>query len=196
MDVKAILDKIGEDAKASAAELLDEARQRAEALRTASRQRVNALLEENDRRILSDAKEQEARLVRMAELEEKKQFLSAKRGVLDRAFHQAVETLRALPEKDARAFFLARVVALSEGDEALLPGRDGPQLFDAGFVAEANEALVNAGKKGALTLGQEKAAGSGFVLQKGGTEINCTFESLVDALRLEAETDAAGILFP
>lgn len=196
MDVKAILDKIGEDATSAAADLLDEARKKADTLRTASRQRINARLEENDRRILADAKEQEARLVRMAELEEKKQFLSSKREVLDRAFQQAVSSLRALPESEARAFFLSRVTELAEGDEVLLAGKDGPQLFDAAFVSEANAALQKAGKKGALTLGAEKTAGSGFVLQKGGTEINCTFESLVDALRLEAETDAANILFP
>lgn len=196
MDAKTILDKIDEDAKASAAGILEDARKKADALREASRARIDALIDANDRRILTDAQEQETRQIRMAELEEKKRYLAAKRNVLERAFEQAVALLRDLPEDEARAFFLKRVVALADGDETLLPGADGPQLFDASFIKEANAALEKAGKKGSLVLGQEKAAGSGFVLQKGGIEINCTFESLVDALRLEAEADIAGILFP
>lgn len=196
MDAKAIIDQIGEDAKSAAADLLNEARKKADALRAACRQRLDARAEEIDRRIVQDAKEQEARLVRMAELEEKKQFLTAKRAVLDRAFEQAVAVLRALPDGEARAFFLRRLTALAEGDETLLPGRDGPQLFDGAFLAEANAALMQAGKKGQLTLSGERTAGSGFVLRKGGAEINCTFEALVDAMRLESETDAAQILFP
>lgn len=195
MELQAILDKISEDARLSAQETLTEAHKKADALRESARLRMEKSAGETERRIEKDAAEQKERMERMAELEEKKRFLAGKRVLLSRAFDQAHQKLAALPEQELRAFFLERVAGSAEGDEVLCPCLLGPSFLDAGFVDEANALLQKQGKKGTLSLGGDKAPGFGFVLKKGGAEINCTLEAMVDAVRLESETDAAGILF-
>lgn len=195
MDVKTILDKIGEDARAGAADILEDAKQKADAIRTASQKRINDKLALNRQRIAQDGEDTEKRMLRMAELEDKKTGLAQKRQVMDSAFQQAAEDLRALPKEEMKAYFLRQAVSLAEGTETLLAGQHTKDLLDASFVEEANQQLKAKGREGNLALGSQVVPGTGFVLQKDGIQINCTFEALVDSMRLQAETDVAGILF-
>ena len=143
-----------------------------------------------------DGEELEQRMLRMAELDERKELLGKKRALIDEAFAAARKKLGALSAQEKRAFFLAQVVKSAEGDEALIVGAVGDDWFDDAFVAEANAALGKAGKPGKLALAAERRAGcEGLVLSAGGAENNCTFEALLDAIRSEAETRVAQILF-
>ena len=196
MDVQSILDKIGEDARASAADILDEARKKAENIRHTSLKHVEQRHLENSQRTTRDGEETEQRMLRMAELEDKKSFLAQKRGVMDAAFEAALDSLKALQPKEAKAYFLRQAALLSDGSEALVAGSNSQDMLDAAFVEEVNKHLSADGKQGGLTLAKGTIPGTGFVLKKAGTEVNCTFEALVDAMRLQSETDIAAILFP
>ncbi len=195
MDVKTILDKIGEDARAAAADILEDAKQKAHIIRAESQKRINDKHALNRQRMAQDGEETEKRMLRMAELEDKKSDLAQKRQVLSSAFEQAAEQLRGMPAEAIRDYFLKQAISLAQGNETLLAGQNTKHVIDNAFVADVNAALTKEKGQGNLALGEDLVPGTGFVLRQGGTEINCTFEALVDAMRLQAETDVANILF-
>lgn len=196
MDVKTILDKIGEDARVAAADILEDAKQKARDIRNASQKRINDKHALNRQRMARDGEETEKRMLRMAELEDKKSDLAQKRQVLNVAFEQAIQQLRSLPAERIRDYLLPQAVSLAQGNETLLAGQYTKHIVDKAFVDSVNEELQKTKGQGNLTLSEDVVPGTGFVLRQGGTEINCTFEALVDAMRLQAETDVARILFP
>lgn len=194
MDAKAILEKIESDARAQAAAYLKEAGEKAADMRRRAQERIDLANEKNRQRIELDGKENEQRMLRMAELEEKKAELAAKREVLDTVFSAAVEALRKLDKEKARAFFLEKALPLADGADELMPGNLSRELIDASFAEELNRRLAAAGKP-AVRLSGETVPGTGLVIRKGGAQLNCTFEALVSSLRADCETAVAGILF-
>ena len=93
MDVQGILNKIESDAREAAAQQLDEAKRRAQELREQGEARMRAEREAMERKADADAQELESRMLRMAELEDRKARLGAKRRVLDEAFALGIERL-------------------------------------------------------------------------------------------------------
>lgn len=195
MDVQGILNKIESDAREAAAQQLDEAKRRAQELREQSEARMRAEREAMERKADADAQELESRMLRMAELEDRKARLGAKRRVLDEAFEGALARLRALPAQEKRAFFLEELAAAAQGDETLCIGDVAGDWFDAAFVEQANTRLKVQGRPGSLRTGEALGGACGFELRRGGAALTCTFEALLDSARLELESDAARMLF-
>lgn len=197
MNANAILEKILEDASASAAAILKDANDRAAQLRTVTDEKIARARKQTTDLAETDAAEAKGRMERMADLDERKLLLADKRVMIDRAFDLALAKMKAMPAKEARAYLLEQVAELADGTETIIPGGDNTSWLDGNFLADANAALVNAGRPGHLTLAQEKRPGvSGLILAKAQTEINCTYESLLNSQRLELEADAAQKLFP
>ena len=186
MDVQGILNKIESDAREAAAQQLDEAKRRAQELREQGEARMRAEREAMERKADADAQELESRMLRMAELEDRKARLGAKRRVLDEAFERAQEK---------RAFFLEELAAAAQGGETLCVGDIADDWFDAAFVEQANTRLKVQGRSGALRTGEALGGACGFELRRGGAALTCTFEALLDSARLELESDAARMLF-
>ena len=105
MDVKGILDKIEADAREAAAQTLEQAQARIDALRAANDAAQHQQLAAMEEKIKADAAEMEGRMIRMAELEDKKARLAAKREVMDDTFRLAQDKLCTLPDAKKRAFF-------------------------------------------------------------------------------------------
>ncbi len=195
MNAQPILARIEQDARDAAAGLLRDAQSRAEALRNASEQRIETGREAAMEQARKDALALDDRMQRMAKLDARKALLAAKRTVLDEAFARALAKMRAMPDKDARAFGLAQVLEAAQGDETLVPDT-GAKWCDQAFVDEANAALKNAGKNGQIALSKEtRALGGGFLLLRGGMEINCSYQAALDAQRLNMEAEIAALLF-
>ena len=98
MDVKGILDKIEADAREAAAQTLEQAQARIDALRAANDAAQHQQLAAMEEKIKADAAEMEGRMIRMAELEDKKARLAAKREVMDDTFRLAQDKLCTLPD--------------------------------------------------------------------------------------------------
>ena len=63
-------------------------------------------------------------------------------------------------------------------------------------VAEINTELKAKGLKGEIKISETIGSfRGGFILEKGGVEINNTFESLVDSLKDQLEFEVAKVLF-
>ena len=82
---------------------------------------------------------------------------------------------------------------------ALIEGaaqRRFPATCGADFFARANQAMREAGRPGNLQLAAERRSlGGGFVLEQGGMEINCSYESVLRTRRAALEAEVAAVLF-
>lgn len=194
MDVKGILDKIEADAREAAAQTLEQAQARIDALRAANDAAQHQQLAAMEEKIKADAAEMEGRMIRMAELEDKKARLAAKREVMDDTFRLAQDKLCTLPDAEKRAFFMAQLLSAADGGEVLCIGRKASGWYGDSFLAEANEKLKAAGKQEPLTRGKD-IPGCGFELVKDGSSLNCTFEMLAEGQCMALEGDVARALF-
>ena len=196
MNAQAILQKIEDDARASAMQAKADAEKKAGELKAASRAKVEAMCEETVRQANAESVALAERMGRMAELDLRKQLLQKKRDVMDEAFAQAKAELCATPAQAARAFLLTQAAAAARGGETLIVGASNAAWFDDSFVTELNAALGAAGKPGQIAFGGERREGvTGAILSLEGTEVYATFESLLDSVRDEMETEIAQILF-
>lgn len=195
MNAQGILDRIEKDARRAASQTLEDAQRRADTLRKESDARIEQSQQAALDQARRDAAAMDDRTQRMAKLDARKALLAAKRGVLDEAFTKALDRMAAMPDDQARAFGLSMLLDSAAGDEQLVP--DGASGWcDQAFVDAANAALVKAGKPGKITLSAERRAlGGGFVLTRGGMEINCSYPAALDARRGDIEGEVAGLLF-
>lgn len=195
MELQAILEQIISDAKATAAKTLREAGEKAEGIKSATSSRIEGLMAQTRQQALADGDEAEKRMRRMAELEEKKLLLSDKRKLIEQVFSHALQSLQTLDDLQKTDIFLGFMLEQAAGNETVLPGMQSQQLINDGFIQAANAALVQKGRKGCLALGKQTVNGTGFVLQKEGALIDCTFESLLKGMQSQQEAEVASILF-
>ncbi len=148
-------------------------------------------------RAAREALEQKRRISGMAELEERKELLTVKRDLLESAFRQALEQLGAMDEKAYRILLKRMLLAaVKSGDETVILSPRDLERLDREFWAELNRDLDGAGKKGLLAPATEtRNLSGGFILQAGGVECNCSFDSLLKMQREELEPEVAALLF-
>lgn len=194
MDAKAIVEKIAWDAGQAASLALDDAKKRVDALKQASDARVAQQKRDALARAGQDGALLGERMLRMAELEDKKDALKAKRAVMEEAFDGALTLLESQDGAKKRAFFLNLIARYAQGDETLLLGERNAEWFDSSFLTDAN-ALLQKKSVAAIKLGEEKVPGVGFALKKAGTQINCTMDALLSQSRMSLEMDVARVLF-
>ena len=196
MNADAITSKILEDARQSASQTLKEADERAQNLRAENDRKAeqdqNAAME-LARKDCADLRD---RMLRMAELDQRKELLSMKRGVIDAAFDEALLGLRSMPAEKARAFMEKTLLSFAKGDEGMIVSKGDEKVFDESFLARVNDQLKRAGKSGNLALtGEVRDAGGGLLLRSEGMEVNLTYPSVLSERRPELEAEVAAILF-
>ena len=196
MNAQAILIKIEEDAKEAAAKLSSDAKAKAEEMKAASSTRIDGMHQTVLAQAAKDSLELEQRMLRMAELEDRKTLLAKKRALIDDTFQAAKALLLATSASEKRAFFLSQIVRSATGLETLAIGDQAMDWFDADFINDANAALKAAGKTGSLVLSEQHVPHcEGIVLSHGGSEIRCTFDTLLDEARAGLEQKVATELF-
>lgn len=196
MNAQPILAKIEEEAREAAAAILRDAGARAEAMKLESEGNMAKQRQETTEKARLEAEALEERMLRMAQLEESKELLAEKRGLIDDAFKKALESLQSLPCDKLRDLFFDMVTKTAAGDETLIIGDQNSGWYAEGFLSEANQALAKSGKKASLTLSGEKAPGvTGLILSAKGMEVVCSLEALLSSMRLDMEADVAKILF-
>ncbi len=196
MNAQAILEKIGSDGRQAAAVLLKEAGERAESIRAESDKKIAKLREETIAKAQTEAAALEVRMHRMAELDERKALLAAKRQLMDQTFQEALMKLRQMSAEKMESFFLSMVISSCKGNETLLIGALHDAWYTSAFADKMNTALVAEGKPGRITVNRERRLGvTGVILLGDGMEINCTLEALLEARRLELEAEVASILY-
>ena len=133
------------------------------------------------------------RLASVAQLDARKLELSAKQGMLSRAYDRALEKLTGLPD-GAYTDLLAQlaVEASSTGREAVILSPKDRARHGKAAVTRANEKLGD----GHRTLSEQtRPIQGGLILSDGDVEVNCSFETLVRLIRGETDREVAKVLF-
>jgi V/A-type H+/Na+-transporting ATPase subunit E len=196
MNAQAILEKIGSDGRQAAAVLLKEAGERAEAIRAESDKKITRLREDTVAKAQAEAAALEVRMLRMAELDERKALLAAKRKLMDQAFQAALAKLRQMTPEQMESFFLSMVLSSCKGTETLIIGMLHDTWYTPAFADKVNAALTAALKPGRITVNKERRQSvTGVIISGEGMEINCTLEALLEACRLDLEAEVASILY-
>ena len=137
------------------------------------------------------------RIVSNAQLAVRNENIVAKQKMIDKVFVEALEKLVSI--KDEEYLELVKKYLLSMpivGDEEIiLPGKY-KNIVNKEYLSGINSALIASGKLGEIKLcSEDRDIKSGFIIIKNGIEINNTFESLVNSLRDELESEIVKVLF-
>lgn len=196
--IEKILVRIEEDAQAEANRILSEAQRETDSITSRYTAQAEHLRTVAQQRAQEAAKERQERLYSAAQMEAKKQTLTEKQAMLDRAFLQAEKLLCALPPQaytDLLAKFAADVSRT--GSELITLSAQDRDAIGPAVVAAANDLLNKAGRNAALALSEETAPISGgLLLGDGIIEVNCSFDTLLRLCRDKSAVEVAAILFP
>lgn len=199
MSADKIIEKIIADAKADAERIAETAMADAVAHQKTAEADAALRVAEIEKKAEADGAEIERRRMLTAGLDARKNTLSRRRALMDRAFDDALERFYSLPDAAYADLVTKLVVAASEtGDEqVIVPAKDEKRYKgDKSMLATLNAALKAAGKPAKLTLGGTTSAIKGGVLLSGEiTDIDCSFESLIAQFREDREMEVADILF-
>lgn len=197
MNIEPIVRKIAEGADAAASQTLQNARERAQVLEGELERQHAAARQQAQVDNQKEAALLRERMLRMAALQSKKDDLAMKRQLIDEAFERALAKLYAMPREAAQALSLSLLQESAQGDEILLFGPGDEGVYDADFLARANAALLAAGKPGGLRYGQERLSKrGGFVLRRGGMQMEMTWDAVLSVRRDGLEAEVAALLFP
>lgn len=137
------------------------------------------------------------RIISNAQLAVRNENIVAKQKMIDKVFVEALEKLLAIGDEEylqlLKNYLLSMPIAGNE--EIILPGKY-INLVSEEYLSEINIALIALGKLGEIKVCNEnRDIKSGFIVIKNGIEINNTFESLVNSLRDELESEIVKELF-
>ena len=145
----------------------------------------------------SEAETRKERVISSAELKARNEKLAAKQEVIEEVFSKSVEKLCKLNDREFVKFIKDSILSLNiDGDESLILNNDGQKIVSKEVVEQINTELKAKGLKGEIKISETVGSfRGGFVLEKGGVEVNNTFEALVDSLKDELEFEVAQVLF-
>lgn len=189
--------KIIEDAELKAENIIKEAKSKEVEIiskRVEAAKKAAATMTENAN---MEAKSMIDRALSKAELEVRNKKLFAKQQVMDKVFEEAEKRLSKVNLETFQEFVKASILALDiDGDEKIIMSLDDKAKLPQDFLEKLNKALVSAGKKGNMEFSDEtRNLNGGYILAKGGIEINNSFKSMISSLRDELEYGVNKILF-
>ena len=137
------------------------------------------------------------RIISNAKLAVRNENIVAKQEMIDKVFVEALQKLLVIGDKEylqlLKNYLLSMPIAGNE--DIILPGKY-INLVSEEYLSEMNIALIALGKLGEIKVSNEnRDIKSGFIIIKNGIEINNTFESLVNSLRDELESEIVKELF-
>lgn len=189
--------KIIEDAELKAENIIKEAKSKEVEIiskRIEAAKKAAATMTENAN---MEAKSMIDRALSKAELEVRNRKLFAKQQVMDKVFEEAEKRLSKINLETFQEFVKTSILALDiDGDEKIIMSLDDKAKLPQDFLEKLNKALVSAGKKGNMEFSDEtRNLNGGYILAKGGIEINNSFKSMISSLRDELEYGVNKILF-
>ena len=197
MATNKIVFKIEEEAAAEVAVILAEAKKKADASAKKIIDEAHAKAQEIQEESLLDAKEAAHRQELIAELEARKNSLDSKRQILEEAYNLAAKELAQLTDEKWKKLIVAIVnnASVTGQEQLCVPAKDLDK-YKNGLLLEINAALAAKGKKGELTLAEERAPFTDGVLLIGkNSDVDCSFATILQEMRRKTEREVAAILF-
>ncbi len=192
-----IVRRILDDAGAKAETIKTEAAEKAEAVQAEASQKAARRQEHILKQAQKEAEEQKRRIIGVAQLEARKELLTAKQELISEAFRESLDQLVKLDDSSYLSIIRNMLLNLVEtGTETVFCSAADLERIPDSFWNKVNKELADRGKKGELTLSKEpRDIRGGFILQAEGVELNCSFESLLAMKRDELEPEVAAVLF-
>lgn len=192
-----IIQRVLDDARARADSIKAEAAEKAKAAESEARHKAERKKEHILEHARKTAAEHKGRIIGVTQLETRKSLLAAKQEMIDEAFQKALNELTGLDESTYLSVIRDLLLNTVEtGTETVICSERDQQRLNSKFIDGVNKALADRGQTGELKLSDKtRAIKGGFVLHRGGLEINCSFESLLRMKRDELENEVAGLLF-
>ncbi|MBU3189437.1 V-type ATP synthase subunit E [Clostridium bowmanii] len=137
------------------------------------------------------------RIISNTQLSVRNDKIVAKQKMIDKVFVDALEKLLVISDVEYLEIVKRYLLSISiVGDEEIiLPGKY-KNIVNKEYLSGINSALITSGKLGEIKLcSEDRDIKSGFIIIKNGIEINNTFESLVNSLRDELESEIVKVLF-
>ena len=158
--------------------------------REANRQ-IDQIKNDSAARLEHEKQEVHRRRHIVAELDVRKEDLGARRVLIDNALENALGILSGIPS-DRYAAFMEKLLeeAMETGDEILLLCKD-EKVITKNWLETFNKK-----HKAKLVISDENiSTRGGFILRKGRVDTNCSWEMLLDSLRIELEAEVVKRLF-
>lgn len=191
--IEKITGRITAEAQSEINRVLFEASAEAEKIAEKYRAQANREAAEAGAKNEKAAAEREERLLSVAQMEARKDLLSARQSQVEAAFDQALKKLCAMPEDRyiaVAADLLVQAAPEGRGEVVFAPA-------DRDRVGRAAVDAANKRLNGKLTLSDRtRALKGGFILVDGSVEVNCTFDTLVRLQKGEMAGEVAAVLFP
>lgn len=183
-EVKAL--DIKKEAEIKAAEIISDAETKAK-----------TIMENMKVKAEKDGADRKERMLSRARLDARNSILGAKQKAIDNVLNSAVEKVSQMPDSDYENLLERMLLnSVETGNEEVLLSKKDKVRIKPSFFARVNEKLASSGKKGMLTLSNETIdITAGFVLRRGGLEINNSIEAQIRILRDGLEGEIANLLF-
>lgn len=137
------------------------------------------------------------RAISKAELEVRNKKLLAKREVMDKVFQEAEHRLSKINLEVFQQYVKTSILSMDiDGDEKIIMSINDKAKLPQNFLEELNNMLIANGKRGNIEFSDEtRDLNGGYILTKGGIEINNSFKSMISSFRDELEYGVNKILF-
>lgn len=191
MSLADIKSKIEADAVKEAANHREKVQEQIDSISGETGQQIEQIKKDSASRLEKEKKEIHRRRKIVAELDVRKEDLAARRKLIDDAFEKAIFVLADTPSERYMASMEKLLEeAVETGDEILILGREEKVLSKSWLES------FNKGHNTRLTISDEGIPISGgFILRKGRVDTNCSWEMLLNSLRIELEAEVIKRLF-
>lgn len=189
--------KILDDDKIASEEILNEGKQKAKSIIDEAKRKSDEIMSDMKEKAEKDGREQKERMISRAKLEVRNDILRAKQGSIDLVLNKTLENISNMNDEEYIEFIKKLLLNSVEtgSEEIIFSTRDKNRIKDSA-IAEVNTELKNRGLKGELKISSEtRDISSGFILKRGGLELNCSIDSQIRILRDSLEGEIANLLF-
>jgi len=191
-----LIEKILNDAQRDAEAAWAEAEAKKQALRDKMLREIERHKAEIERMADEAIAENKKRMAAVYDLEYRKQLLTAKQEMMQKAREAALTRLRALDDKSYVALMKRRLLECASSGTGAIAVSPSETRLDAVFLADINAELMKTASRGELQLLPERRdIDGGFVYIDGGMEIDVSLGALMDEAWQQVETQVAAALF-
>lgn len=195
MDAEQVIKKILSEANNEAAKIKAEADEKQAAEQSKLAEQLSEYKKQSGILAKKAAEEKKEHLLAAARMDIAKEYLAAKRKILDEVFEKAQEQMQSLHDDEyIRLMTKLMLDAVETGDEEVIVDKNEKRI-DQKFIKHINREL-GPGFKGNLRLADEKQnLGAGFILRRGKIKTNVSLDVLLERARKELEIELAKELF-
>lgn len=184
-NVDNIINKIKEDGEAKAKSIIEEAKKVEEKVIDEKRKLANIESIKIAEKAKEESKSLEERIISNYEIQLRNKRLIEKQEYINTVLNKSIEKLRNMDETNFYTFLENKLLSSPiYGDEEIVVNSKYRNID----LTQINKKLESEGKLGKLTISKdEREISGGFIAVRGGIEINCTFDTLVEYLRDDLE---------